>query len=163
MNKIILIGFATSYKTTVGRLLADKLQYSFVDTDAEIERRNNLTIQQIFDTYGEKYFRAEESQLLTELAQSSRAVIACGGGTALADNFDQFVANGVVVWLTATAQTVLSRLGDTQRPLFDGRTYEQIDGYISARNPIYSKYANLKISTDGKSSNEIAQQILSMI
>lgn len=163
MNKIILIGFATSYKTTVGRLLAEKLQYLFVDTDAEIARRNNLTIKQIFDTYGEKYFRAKESQLLTELAQSKQTVVACGGGTVLSGNFAEFVANNVVVWLTVTAQTVLSRLGDTQRPLFDGLTVEQIDDYISARNPIYGKFAHFKINTDGKSADEVAQQILSLI
>ena len=159
-NKIVLIGFAACYKTTVGKLLADNLGCSFVDTDAEIERASGLTIQQIFDIHGEEYFRKLEREQLVNLTNCCNAVISCGGGSVLADNFDEFARDSLVVWLTATAETVRARLGAGTRPLFDKLTTKQLDVYIRNRAPLYKQYVQVEISTDGKTPEQVTQEVL---
>lgn len=163
MKKIILIGFAACYKSTVGKLLADKLNCECVDIDTEIEHANKLSIQQIFATHGETYFRKEESRLLRSLADKSNVVVSCGGGSVLSSDFALFAKDSVVVWLTATAQTVQSRLGAVARPLFDGLTAAQIDEYIQSRSLLYTKYAQAKIATDGKQSSEVSELVFAWL
>ncbi|MCH5153226.1 MAG: shikimate kinase [Clostridiales bacterium] len=158
MKKIVLIGFAACYKSTVGRLLADRLSCAFVDTDAEIERACNKTVQQIFETHGEAFFREEESKLLRTLTQDN-AVVACGGGVVLSQGFSLFAQGSIVICLTASAETVHSRLGGVARPLFDGLTVRQLDSYIQSRAPLYAKYADVTIPTDRKTPEQLAQQI----
>ncbi|MCH5152025.1 MAG: shikimate kinase [Clostridiales bacterium] len=158
MKKIILIGFACCGKSTVGKILANRLNCAFVDTDREIAKRSNLTVEQIFGCYGENYFREKENQLLKTLVDGN-TVVACGGGSVLADSFNAFSADGTVVWLTATAQTVRDRLGDVPRPLFDRLTVEQLNEYMLRRNPIYEKYAHIKFATDCKTPEQVAEEI----
>ena len=156
-SRIVLIGFAACYKTSVGKLLADMLGCEFLDTDAEIERRCNSSVQQIFETQGEEYFRTMENELLTTLKANS--VVACGGGSVLAPNFEKLACNSVVICLTATAETVCSRLGTVARPLFDGLTVDQLQGYMSRRASLYAKFAHLTFPTDGKTPEQVAEQI----
>ena len=160
MNKVILIGFATSGKSSVGKLLAARLNAKFVDTDAEIERECGLTVQQIFDKYGEGYFRQKENDLLASLVAEQNVVIACGGGVVLATSFSQLAASGTVVWLTATASTVKSRLGGTQRPLFDGLDASQLQQFIDARAPLYKRYADVTVATDNLTPEQVAAKIM---
>ena len=159
MKKIILIGFATSGKSTVGRLLADKLNAKFVDTDAEIERDCKMSVQQIFDEYGEEYFRKKENKLLLSLASRQDVVVACGGGSVMAEGFEEFAADGIVIWLTAAAATVKRRLGDTARPLFDGLSEQQLAAYIDRRTPLYQRYAQIVIVTDNLTAEQVVKQI----
>ena len=158
MKKIILIGFAACYKSHVGKLLADKLNCAFVDTDREIECRCGMTVRQIFETMGEGYFRAMENALLLTL-NDNNTVVACGGGSVMSHNFDNFAYGGTVVCLTATAETVHSRLGDGSRPLFDGITVEQLNSFMQQRALLYAKYANATFDTDGKTSQQVADQV----
>lgn len=163
MKKLILIGFATSGKSAVGKLLASRLNAKFVDTDAEIERQCGMSVQQIFDTYGERYFREKENQLLFSLACEQNAVVACGGGSVTAESFPQFAENGVVVWLTATAATVKSRLGNAPRPLFDGLNEQQLQQFIEARAPLYQRYATLTIPTDDLTAEQVFEKIVLLL
>ena len=163
MKKIVLIGFATSYKSSVGKLLADKLKVEFVDTDVEIERECNLTVQQIFNSHGESYFRQKENQLLLSLAPRKDTVIACGGGSVINENFERFAKNSIVIWLTVTANTVKSRLGGTPRPLFDGLNEQQLATFIESRAPLYQRYANLTIPTDNLTAEQVADTIYSQL
>ena len=160
MKKIVFIGFAACYKSSVGKLVADTLNLEFCDTDSEIERLSNLTITNIFEQYGEQVFRDKENLLLNTLKDRQNIVISCGGGSVLSSNFGEFVANGTVVWLTASVDTVLSRLGAVSRPLFDGLTRSQLADFIVQRNPLYAQYADLCINTDDLSSAEVAQRVL---
>ncbi|MCH5157323.1 MAG: shikimate kinase [Clostridiales bacterium] len=157
-KRIVLIGFATGYKTSVGKLLASRLNCAFVDTDAQIENTLASSVQQIFETYGEEYFRQAESKLLRQLNEDN-IVVACGGGSVLADGFDEFARDSIVIWLTVEAATVRSRLGNTQRPLFDKLTVEELEAYINKRAPLYAKYASVKFSTDGKTPQEVTAQV----
>lgn len=160
MKKIVFIGFAACYKSSVGKIVAESLNSEFCDTDSEIERLSNLTIDQIFEQQGEQTFRQMESGLLDSLKDKRDIVISCGGGSVLSGNFGEFVANSTVVWLTASPSTVLSRLGEVSRPLFDGLTQLQLANYMSERNRIYAKYAHICINTDDLSSPEVAQRVL---
>ena len=161
-RRIILIGFAACYKTTVGKLLSTKFNYAFVDTDAEIERLENMSVQQIFDTYGEAYFRRKESELLGTLTACD-TVVSCGGGSVLADGFDEFTRDCTVIWLTASADTVKSRLGGVARPLFDGLTVEQLAERIAERTPLYSRHACITFHTDNKTPEQVAEEIYKWI
>ena len=168
MKKIVLIGFAACYKSSVGKLLADRLGYAFVDTDKEIERANKMSVQQIFEKYGESSFRKKESELLRTLnanllAKPTNIVVACGGGSVLADGFDEFACDSIVVCLTASAETVHARLGSVLRPLFDGLAEDELNSYMQQRTPLYNKYANAIFATDGKTSEQVAEQIVDWI
>ena len=162
MKKIILIGFATCYKTTVGKLLAKKLNCAFVDTDAEIECLEKMSVQQIFDTQGEAYFRRKENELFRAL-DACDTVVSCGGGSVLAESFDEFKRNSVVIWLTASADTVKSRLGGVARPLFDGLTVEQLEERIAERTSLYSRFACITFPTDSKTPEQVAEEIYTWI
>ena len=158
MKKIVLIGFAACYKSTVGKLLADRLNFAFVDTDEEIARIENMSIRQIFETQGESYFRQRETDVLCAI-QTYNTVVACGGGSVLSSTFSEFIRDSIVICLTATAETVLARLGEVERPLFDGLTVEQLRGIICERAPLYNKYADAVFNTDGKTSQQVFEQI----
>ena len=162
MKKIVLIGFAACYKSTVGKLLADRLGCAFVDMDNEIEHICKMSVQQIFETYGEPYFRNKESQLLRTL-KTDNTVVACGGGAVLSADLEEFVQDSVVVCLTASAETVHARLGDVPRPLFDGLTANELDSYMQKRAPLYAKFAHVTFPTDGKTSEQVAEQIYSWL
>lgn len=163
MKKIVLIGFATSYKSSVGKLLADKLNAKFVDTDVEIERYCKLSIQQIFDSYGEPYFREIENQILSNIVKRQNIVVACGGGSVLAKSFEQLAKNSVVIWLNVTAETVMSRLGGTPRPLFDGLNERELEDIIYKRTQCYQRYAEITIPTDNLTPEQVAEKLYSKL
>ena len=154
--KIVLIGFACCYKTSAGELLAKKLNYAHIDVDKMIEAGAGKSVAEIFETSGEKEFRRFERQALLSLIPSNDIVISCGGGSVLADSFEVFAEGATVVWLTANADTVVSRLGGVPRPLFDGKSADDIDRIMDARAPYYAKYVNLNVATDGLTSNQVA-------
>lgn len=159
MNKIILIGYAATGKTTVGRLLADRLKCKFFDTDRDIERRADMTVSDIFARFGEEYFRRLENEILVELTPQTDCVVACGGGSVCSPRFETFTHGGVTVWLKATAQTVASRL-DGSRPLSDGKTVEEIAEHIAGREMLYVKFARLILVTDDCTPQQVAEEIL---
>lgn len=161
--KIILIGFACSYKSTVGKLLAEKLNYKHIDTDSVVEETAKKSIAEIFAQQSELEFRRLESWTLLQASYLDDAVISCGGGGPLHSAFDKLAVGSKVVWLTSAASTVKQRLGQTVRPLFDGKTVEQLDELITMRTPYYAKYANITVATDGKTSQQVADEILLLL
>ena len=154
-----MIGFATAGKSTVGKLLAAKLNAEFVDTDAEIERVCGASVQQIFDTLGEEYFRQRENELLLTLANKQGVVIACGGGSVLAEGLFKLAKDSVVVWLSAEAATVKRRLGGVPRPLFDGLSEAELQAFVNARAPLYKRYADVTIATDNLTPEQVVSKI----
>ena len=163
MKKIILIGFAACGKSSVGRLLADRLGCEFVDTDGELERVSNLAVSDIFKLYGEERFRQLESELLASLTDRINVVISCGGGSVLVDSFQSFAAHSTAVLLTATAQTVRDRLNGFTRPLFDRLSVQELDECIERRSHIYQGYADVEFSTDGKTPEQVGEEIYNYI
>lgn len=160
--KIVLIGFACCYKTSAGKLLADKLNYDHVDVDAIVEDVANKSIAEIFATKGESEFRKLENDALLAVRACGNTVISCGGGSALCRDFKLLADVSTVVWLTAKAETVMSRLGGAVRPLFDGKSVDDVSRIMDGRNAYYSKYADITVATDGLTSEQVADVLFRM-
>ena len=163
---IVLTGFMCTGKTSVGKLLAKKLSYQFVDTDDLIEERVGMKISQIFANYGEPYFRDIESEVVKEVSQKDNLVISTGGGVVLRKtNMDELRKNGIIINLTAKPQTIFNRLKSQPgiRPLLNKPDpLKEIINLLSQREEYY-KNCDLRIETDNISVEEVVEQILNFI
>lgn len=166
-NNIILIGFMGSGKTSVGKALAEKLAFSFLDTDLYIEQKEKMSISHIFDEKGEQYFRDLETSVLKELLEGTRdTVLAVGGGTPLRkENQELLQQLGCVIYLQITPQTVMEHLaGDTTRPLLQCEDpAKKIEELLTARQPLYQEAANRSVSVDGRAVEQIVEDICEKI
>ena len=163
-NNLVLTGFMGAGKTTLGKALAQKLGYSFVDTDDYIVQREGMTIPEIFAAKGEDYFRALETTVLQELKEKLHcAVVATGGGLPLREENGRLLMEiGTVYYLKASADTIYERVkGCTNRPLLQcDDPYGRICELMDVRNPIYEKQCHVVIETDGKTMDNVLGQIL---
>jgi shikimate kinase len=167
---IFLIGYRGTGKSTVAALLAERLGWQSVDADHEIERRAGKSIAAIFADEGEPGFRDLETQVVTEFAQLRSAVIAVGGGAVLRpENRAAIRGAAAVVWLTASADTIESRLAADARTaqrrpnltIAGGRA--EIEELLAAREPMYRECATLTVATDGKTSVDVANEIFALL
>ncbi|MCR4998938.1 MAG: shikimate kinase [Lachnospiraceae bacterium] len=166
MNNIYLIGFMGCGKSAVGRTLARKTYRRFMDTDAIIVESEGMPISQIFEEKGEAYFRQVETTTMKSLIAEKKRIVSCGGGVALRqENVDAMRAGGTIVLLTATPETILKRVeNDDKRPLLQGRkTVEGITELMNSRVPFYSEAADYTVSTDDRSTEEIAKEIMNLM
>jgi shikimate kinase len=168
-SRILLTGYRCTGKTTVARLLAEKLGWDWIDADHLLETRHGRTIRQIFTEDGEAGFRDKEEQIFAKLCQLQRHVIATGGGVILREiNRQRMRSAGKVVWLTADAPTIWKRLqadpttAERRPPLTVGGLAE-IEETLKMREPLYRACADLTISTVGRSTEEIARQIVDLL
>ena len=156
---IILSGFMGCGKTTIGKIIARKLDLDFIDTDKLIEEREGRKIREIFDTDGEGYFRDKEHEICAELSREDNKVIATGGG-ALTFNRNKEVLskNGRIIFIDVDLDTIIKRIGnDSRRPLLNSETRALFD----KRNPIYKKNCDFTITVRGDvSAREIADNII---
>ena len=163
MNNIILTGFMGSGKTSTGIRLSRRLQCPFVDTDRLIEQETGKKIPRIFAEEGEAYFRDLETKLIGSLREHRPSVISCGGGAVLREeNTAMMKSMGKIVLLTASPMTIYHRVKDsTSRPVLNGHMNpDDIRKLMQKRRPRYEAAADLIISTDGKSVEEICREIL---
>ncbi len=117
-KNISLIGFMGCGKTSAGRLLARKLEFSFLDTDSEIEKKEGMAISNIFNLKGEAYFREKEREIISRLDGKRNTVISCGGGAVLDEENRKILRrNSFVVWLLNTPEESIRRLRGKKRPL----------------------------------------------
>lgn len=164
MNKhLFLTGFMGAGKTTVGQLLADEMNLSFVDLDQKISEVAGKSISEIFSDNGESFFRDLESRCLRALAAVQPAIVSTGGGiiTRL-ENRDFMQAHGDVVYLAAEWSSLVQRIGDsTDRPLArDEDDWSSTRALWLARCPLYEQ-ADITIKTDHRSLSEIISEIKS--
>ena len=150
-GNVVLCGFMGSGKTTCGRLLAEATGRRFVDLDDFIERREGMTVAEIFAQKGEPAFRELETRAVRELSLAAGLVIAAGGGTLLQkENADALRANGVIVLLDVSLETARGRLkGDSSRPLLHRGGADAIGGLYRARAGLYRSAADLTADADG--------------
>ena len=147
MNRIFLIGYMGSGKTTVGKLLAAKLGLSFMDMDTHIEEKLCKSVHQIFVDLGEQEFRLLEQQSLHEIADFDNIVISTGGGApCFFDNMKFMNEHGVTFYLKLSPEELSERLEDShtnKRPLLSGRKGKELLLFISdgleSREPYYSQ------------------------
>ncbi|MBC6905833.1 shikimate kinase AroK [Saccharophagus sp. K07] len=162
-GNIVLVGPMGAGKSTVGRYLASRLSFSFVDTDHLIEERAGADIPWIFDVEGEAGFRARETAILDSLLGVERHVIATGGGIVVRpENHERLKRLGTVIYLTASIDQLLARTAkDKKRPLLqvaDPRA--RIQELLTQRDPLYRQLADYVLQTDGRSSKWVVQHII---
>lgn len=166
-RRVILIGLSGTGKTSLAPLVAERLGFEPVDTDAQVEARFGCSIPEIFERYGEPVFRAAERQALLTACARERVVVATGGGVVLDEaNWVAMRSGGVIVHLQASPGTIVERLrrqwgNDPRsvRPLLRGDEPERrIESLWSERAALYAR-ADLTVQTDGKSVEEIAREV----
>ncbi|MEY4862184.1 MAG: Shikimate kinase 1 [Pseudomonadota bacterium] len=160
---ICLVGMMGAGKTTVGKRLARRLGWSFVDSDRELEARLGVPIPTIFELEGEDGFRRREAELIEELTQRQATVLATGGGAVLAaHNREALHTRGHVVYLRATAQDLWHRLRrDTSRPLLrtpDPRA--RVEALLHDREPLYASVAHQVVDTGRQPVERVVDALL---
>lgn len=165
MKTIVLIGMMGSGKTTIGKLLGEKLNLKSIDIDILIEQNEKRTISEIFQNEGEKYFRNLEKETIKEIFTNKNLVISLGGG-AFEDKTTQelLLKNSTVIYLKTSPNVILERIkNNTNRPLLKNQmTVEKIQSIISQRQKNY-ELANITILTDNKNPDKIVEEILGVI
>ncbi len=163
---LFLIGMRGSGKSTIARLVAHELGWSWLDADDELEKRYSRSIRTIFAAEGEVGFREKESAVLAQLCRLPRHVIATGGGIVLHEHNRALLrSSGRIVWLTADIETLWQRVqadsATTERrpPLTVGGRAE-IEEIIRLREPLYRQCAEYVVNTTGREPNDIVADIL---
>lgn len=162
---IVLVGMMASGKTTVGRLLANRLGRRFVDSDEQVEARTGHTVRELFALHGEPYFRERETEALADaLAMSEPTVIAAAGGVVLAEANRRALRSGTayVVWLRAEPKTLRDRIGSDpgHRPLLDDDPDAALARLSAGRAPLYSEVADRVIDVAPLTPDQVADEIV---
>jgi shikimate dehydrogenase len=164
---IVLIGLRGSGKTTVGRILAQKLGREFMEMDELVTRKAGLTITEIVEKYGWERFRDIEEEVTGEIAKMDNIINASGGGVITREkNIARLKEKGVLVWLQASLDTLVRRTGkDTDRPpLVKGRSqFEDMEITLKERKPLYQQAADLTVNTEDKTPEEVAEAIINLL
>lgn len=161
-ESIFLIGPMGAGKSTVGRLLAEKLHYEFVDSDHQIEERTGATIPMIFDIEGEAGFRDREEAVIDDLTQQPLTVLATGGGAVEREvNRQHLRSRGFVVYLQSSVEALIQRTKhDRSRPLLQTANPEQVlRDLMERRDPWYMETADLVIATQQVSVHRVVKKI----
>lgn len=165
-RNLVLIGFMGTGKSSVGRLCAQRLGYTFRDSDAVIEEHIGCAIPQFFTEQGEEAFRRIEHEVITELAAASGLVIATGGGAVMNENnVAALRSTGCVVLLTATPIVILRRVGNTRsRPLLASASdpLARIKELLAAREPFYTSAAHIQVNTSLMTREVAADKIVEL-
>jgi shikimate kinase len=135
VNKIILVGFMGSGKTTIGKKLAKLLAIPFIDSDLEIERNTGMSIGKIFSVHGEAYFRNLERSFILSLPESNFVLATGGGMPCVADNMSVLNELGTTLYLQRSAKELAQRLkqAKNQRPLLEGLSEADLLQYIDTK------------------------------
>lgn len=165
MKTIVLIGMMGSGKTTIGKLLGEKLTLRSIDIDVIIEQNEKRTVSELFQNEGEKYFRNIERETIKKNFTNKDLIISLGGG-AFEDQLTQelLLKNSTVIYLKTSPNVILERIkNNTNRPLLKNQmTVEKIQSIILQRQKNY-ELANITILTDNKNTDKIVEEILGVI
>ncbi len=164
-KNIYLIGFMGAGKTSVGRILAEKLRLEYCDLDELIEAECGKTISSIFSDHGEAFFRELESKTLRSVSQNGGQIVATGGGVVLRQsNWKIMKEEGITIYLKASPDVLWNRIkNDTSRPLLQvEKPFEKVRELLSLRMPLYEK-ADIVIETENKSPENIADNIIGQL
>tara|TARA_E500000331_G_scaffold355116_1_gene409813 strand:- start:197 stop:736 length:540 start_codon:yes stop_codon:yes gene_type:complete len=169
INQIFLIGQSGSGKTTIGKKLAKKLSFKFVDTDECITKEMKLSVNEIFQQKGESFFREKEINLINSIVESKKIVISTGGGLPeINDSLDLMKKNGFIVWIKSSPREIEKRLvrsNKGHRPLLFNNNLdliENLEEQLKKRYDVYSK-ADLTIKNDYISEIECTEEIMKKI
>ena len=164
---IVLIGYRGTGKSTVAKILGQRLGRKVLSTDAEIVKDAGQSIPKIVEQFGWDHFRELETQTCRKIQERTNIVIDCGGGLILKEeNVKILKGNATFFWLTADVATIVKRIsGGTQRPSLSGTKsfVEEIEDILKERTPKYQAAADQIIPTDRNSPHQIAEAIISLI
>jgi shikimate kinase len=167
LKNISLIGFMGSGKSTIGKVIAENLNYLFVDIDKIIEYISGISINEIFKNYGENYFRLIENKIINKTYYNKNCVFACGGGVFNnEENIKIIRKNSCVIYLVITEEEAYERLKDKKdRPLLlvEGDLKQRIKDIMIQRNNIYNSNCDFKIDIKGKSPSVIKDEIMAYL
>ena len=161
-RNVYLIGPMGSGKTAVGKRLAAMLDRSFVDSDAEIERRTGVDVRYIFEKEGEAKFREREREVLADLVTHDGVVVATGGGVVLDPaNRERLSSTGTVVYLETDLDTLVrrTRMTKTRPLLMNDNPRDVLERLLTVRRPLYESIADLRIETTGRQVRAVANEI----
>lgn len=162
--KVVLVGPMGAGKTTVGRLLADALGVGFLDTDEVIERVAGKTVAEIFVDDGEPHFRELERRAVADSLATHDGVLALGGGAVLDPGTRAALAGQRVVFLRVGLSDAAQRVGlGVSRPLLLGNVRGRIKQLLDERTPVYESVAAFTVDTDGRSAEEVADRVRSLL
>jgi shikimate kinase len=160
---ILLVGMMGAGKTTVGKLVADRLGWRYCDSDADVEATTGLTVPELFERDGEAAFRRAESEVLAAacLATDPSVISVAGGAVLDPANRARVSAAGTVVWLRARPETTAARVGDgAGRPLLGDDPAEAMARLNAVRAPMYAEVADLVIDVDDLGPTEVAARVM---
>jgi shikimate kinase len=163
-RNIFLTGMMGAGKSTVGEIVARRLAFVFVDTDAVIERQLLMPVAEIFSVHGEDYFRQRETALIPEIISREHQVIATGGGMLTNHgNMAAAYANGLVVLLYAPIEVLVSRLSlATERPLLDGYAPEERLREIASQRATFYDGVRNRVDTSNKEPEQSASEVIEL-
>lgn len=164
-RSLFLIGMMGSGKTTVGRLLAEKLSYRFCDTDSIIEHCAQKSISNIFAESGEDAFRDLESAVLAEVSSYLRTVVATGGGVVLQQKNWSYLRHGIVVWFDVSIEQLQTRLlSDMTRPLLqETDPVAKLQMLLEQRQTLYAQ-ADVRVECEaGETPEQVAERAIDQI
>ncbi|WP_035245355.1 shikimate kinase [Desulfogranum mediterraneum] len=169
-TSILLTGFRATGKSVVGALLAERLGFQLVDSDQEICRRRGMTVAEIVAQSGWEGFRRAEQELLLELCDAERVVLAVGGGAIEHQElWPQLRQSYWVVWLRADVATIVQRMGDDhassgQRPSLTGLgRAEEVAALLTRRTPLYRDGSDLALDTDQSRPAQLVEEIIARL
>lgn len=155
-----------SGKSTIGHLLANRLNRDFLDSDYYIEEKTGVDIPRIFDIEGEDGFRTRETRALKELTRKNNLVLATGGGSVTRkENRDILKKAGFIIFLDTSVNQQMERLKhDKKRPLLQTENpRERLNKLLEERKPLYIELADLRIPTDRKYARKVAAEIIPLL
>jgi shikimate kinase len=164
-ENIFLIGFMGAGKSTIARTLKHTYGMKLIEMDEQIEQEQGRSISDIFAAEGEEYFRGLETQLLESLQHKKNTVVSCGGGVPMrACNVEAMKKSGIIVYLSATAQTVYQRVRFSHnRPLLEGNmNVAYIQQLMDQRLPHYLAAADFTVTVDDKEADGVCREILNV-
>ena len=165
LNKnLILIGMMASGKSTIGRLLAKKLNLKFFDTDFVIEKKAKMKIVEIFQKKGEPYFRNLEKKIILNLLNKNNCVISLGGGAFINEAVRKVAQkHNTTIWLNWSLKTLIDRIKkNNKRPVASNLSNNELKDLLIYRSKIYSK-ANYKIDCENMQKTEIVNKIIQLL
>ena len=162
-ENLVFLGMMGSGKTSIGFIVAKKLNLNFIDVDQEIEKKLGMTIHKVFENKGEKYFREIEEITTLKILKKQRSVISLGGGSFLNNIIKkEILENHISFWLNWDNKTLVNRIKDNRkRPLAFKASKNELMELIKKRSIVYSK-AMYKINCEKLTKNEIANDILKL-
>lgn len=166
-TNIVLIGMRGSGKSTIGKMLAEKLGKSFTDLDSMLEEKEGMTVAKIVAKNGWEYFREKESVIAQKAAQTTNTVIATGGGVILnEENTKALKQNGTVIYLSAPTDVLIARIGDdpNRAALTDKKTkQEEMEQVFHERKSLYEQAADIMIETSNQTEEQTVEEIISRL